>query len=245
MGLPFHSTGCVNRGKECWNESHTINSSACAGAKERPAGVNRRVFSGQHIIRRSGPVEPASRSGYARGNGQCSNRRHRSSRHCRRRDSIRHSSRRIQRRTLQTHVGEIRHRGSLLHLNQRRGNQRCYGTTTAAVEASTTTKSTAMEATSAAHAASVSTAAAATSVTATTTAATSECRSWLNQADRCQCAQGYNRFSHYAFPSLGRGRSQGIQHFRSGIIRRSKSARSKLTVSIGKPHRSSSRRTQT
>jgi hypothetical protein len=63
-----------------------------------------------------------------------------------RRDSIRHSSRRIRGRTLQTHVGEIRlgeilhcgghrsrnlhesrHRGSLLHLNQRRGNQRCYG----------------------------------------------------------------------------------------------------------------------
>ena len=75
--------------------------------------------------------------------------------------------------------------------------------TTAAVEAPTTTKSTAMEAASAAHAASVSTAAAAaTSVTATTTAATSECRSWLNQADRCQCEQGYNRFSHYAFPPL-------------------------------------------
>jgi hypothetical protein len=56
--------------------------------------------------------------------------------------------------------------------------------TTAAVEAPTTTKSTAMEAASAAHAAPVSTAA--TSVTATTTtAATSECRSWLNQADRC------------------------------------------------------------
>ena len=78
--------------------------------------------------------------------------------------------------------------------------------TTAAVEAPTATKSTAVEAASAAHAAAVSTAAAAaaaaaTSVT-TTTAATSECRSWLNQADRCQCQQGYNRFSHYAFPPL-------------------------------------------
>jgi hypothetical protein len=78
--------------------------------------------------------------------------------------------------------------------------------TTAAVEAPTTTKSTAMEA-AAAHAASVSTTAAAAaahaaSVTAATTAATSECRSWLNQADRCQCEQGYNRFSHYAFPPL-------------------------------------------
>ena len=68
-----------------------------------------------------------------------------------------------------------------------------------------------MEAASAAHAAAVSTAAAAaaaaaTSVT-TTTAATSECRSWLNQADRCQCQQGYNRFSHLCLSSLGRGRS--------------------------------------
>src|SRR4030081_2828536 len=77
--------------------------------------------------------------------------------------------------------------------------------TTAAVEAPTTTKSTSMEAASAAHAASVSTAAAAppvttTPTTTTATATTSECRSWLNQADRCQCEQGYNRFSH--MPSL-------------------------------------------
>ena len=80
---------------------------------------------------------------------------------------------------------------------------------TAAVEA-TTTKSTAMEAATAAHAASataahaasMSTTAAATSVTAATTATASECRSWLNQADRCQCEQGYNRFPHYA-SSLG------------------------------------------
>jgi hypothetical protein len=62
--------------------------------------------------------------------------------------------------------------------------------TTAAVEAPTT-KATAMEAASAAHAAST---AAATSVTATTAAASSECRRWLNQADRCQCEQDYNRF---------------------------------------------------
>ena len=74
--------------------------------------------------------------------------------------------------------------------------------TTAAVEAPTTTKSTAMEAATAAHAASVSTAATSVTATTTTTAATSECRSWLNQADRCQCEQGYNRFSHYAFPPL-------------------------------------------
>jgi hypothetical protein len=105
--------------------------------------------------------------------------------------------------------------------------------TASAVEAPTTSKSTAMEAATAAHAASVSTAAAA--VTATTAAAaaaaTSECCSWLNQADRCQCEQGYNRFSHYTFPPLDEVRSQGIQHFRSGIIRRSDSVRSKLTVS--------------
>ena len=61
-----------------------------------------------------------------------------------------------------------------------------------------------MEAATAAPAASMSTTAAATSVTAATTATatTSECRSWLNQADCCQCEQGYNRFSHYAFPPL-------------------------------------------
>jgi hypothetical protein len=72
--------------------------------------------------------------------------------------------------------------------------------TTAAVEAPTTTKSTAMA--TAAHAASVSTATASVTTTTTTAAATSECRSWLNQADRCQCEQGYHRFSHYAFPPL-------------------------------------------
>jgi hypothetical protein len=55
-----------------------------------------------------------------------------------------------------------------------------------------------MEASSA-KAASVTTAA---SVTATTSATTSECRSWLSQADRCQCEQGYNRFPHHAY-SLG------------------------------------------
>ena len=86
--------------------------------------------------------------------------------------------------------------------------------TASAVEAPTTSKSTAMEAATAAHAASVSTAAA--SVTATAAAAaTSECCSWLNQADRCQCEQGYNRFAHYTFPPLDEVRSQGIQHFRS------------------------------
>jgi hypothetical protein len=62
---------------------------------------------------------------------------------------------------------------------------------TAAVEAPTTKSSTAMEAATAAHAAS-----------ACTAAATSECRSWLNQADRRQCEQGYNRFAQHAFPPL-------------------------------------------
>jgi hypothetical protein len=69
--------------------------------------------------------------------------------------------------------------------------------TTAAVEAPATTKSTAVEAVSA-HAASVSTAT--TSVTATTTAATSECRSWLSQANRCQCEQGYSHFPNMLPP---------------------------------------------
>ena len=101
--------------------------------------------------------------------------------------------------------------------------------TTAAVEAPTT-KATAMEAASAAHAA--STAAAATSVTATT-AATSECRSWLNQADRCQCQQGYNRFSHYAFPPLDEVTPKAYNTFAAGLFERLKSARCKLTVSIG------------
>ena len=94
--------------------------------------------------------------------------------------------------------------------------------TTAAVEAPTTTKSTAMEAASATHAASVSTAAAAaaaaTSVTATTAAATSECRSWLNQADRCQCEQGYNRFSHYAFPPLDEVAPKAYNTFAAGLF---------------------------
>jgi hypothetical protein len=44
--------------------------------------------------------------------------------------------------------------------------------------------------------------AATASVTAATTATTCECRSWLNQADRCQCEQGYNRFPHHVFPPL-------------------------------------------
>jgi hypothetical protein len=94
--------------------------------------------------------------------------------------------------------------------------------TTAAVEAPTTTKSTTMEAASA-HSASVSTAAA-TSVTATTTtaatatAATSECHSWLNQAHRCQCEQGYNRFSHYAFPPVDEVAPKAYNTFVAGLF---------------------------
>jgi hypothetical protein len=42
MGFSFHSTGCVKRAKECWNESPTINSSTpAAKTKEKPAEVNR------------------------------------------------------------------------------------------------------------------------------------------------------------------------------------------------------------
>ena len=82
-----------------------------------------------------------------------------------------------------------------------------------------------MEATTAAaHAAT----AAATSVTATTTAmtatatattaATSECRSWLNQADRCKREQDYNRFSHYAFPPLDEVAPKTYNTFAAGLF---------------------------
>ena len=101
-------------------------------------------------------------------------------------------------------------------------------TTTAAVEAPTT-KSTAM-ADTATHAASVPTAAA--TPVATTATATSECRSWLNQANRCQCEQGYNRFSHMPSLTWTKVAFLRIQHFRSRIIRRSDSVGSKLTVSL-------------
>jgi hypothetical protein len=51
MGFSFHSTGCVERPKECWNESHNINGAVHAAKgmytvhtlKEKPAGVNRRA----------------------------------------------------------------------------------------------------------------------------------------------------------------------------------------------------------
>jgi len=90
--------------------------------------------------------------------------------------------------------------------------------TTATVEAPAAAKSAAME-TASAHATSQS-AAAATSVTATTAAAaaTSECRSWLNQADRCQCEQCYNRFSHYVFPPLDEVAPKAYNTFAAGLF---------------------------
>ena len=81
-------------------------------------------------------------------------------------------------------------------------------TTTTAAEAPTTTKSTAMEASSAKAA----------SVTAATSATTSECLSWLNQADRCQCEQSYNRFSHYAFPPLEEVAPKAYNTFAAGLF---------------------------
>jgi hypothetical protein len=43
MGFSLHSSGCVKRAKECWNESRTLNGSPrAAETKEKPAGVNRR-----------------------------------------------------------------------------------------------------------------------------------------------------------------------------------------------------------
>jgi hypothetical protein len=42
MGFSFHSTACVKRAKEWWNERHTINgSSPAAKTKEKTAGLNR------------------------------------------------------------------------------------------------------------------------------------------------------------------------------------------------------------
>jgi Tfp pilus assembly major pilin PilA len=90
-------------------------------------------------------------------------------------------------------------------------------------------KVTTVEATSATA---VETAAAkAASVAAATTAA-SERHGWLNQADSRQCEQAYNRFPHHA-SFLGTKSRPRIKHFRTGIIRQSKSVRGKLTVSRG------------
>src|SRR5712671_5811249 len=46
LGFSFHSTGCVKRAKECWNESHSINGSApAAKTEEKRGGVNRHLTS--------------------------------------------------------------------------------------------------------------------------------------------------------------------------------------------------------
>jgi hypothetical protein len=80
-------------------------------------------------------------------------------------------------------------------------------------------------------AASVTTAA--TTVTATTaTTAVSGRRGWLNQADSRQCEQAYNRFPHHT-SSLGTTSLPRVKHFRTGVIRQSKSVRGKLMVSRG------------
>lgn len=90
------------------------------------------------------------------------------------------------------------------------------------------TSATAVE-TAAAKAASVTTAAA--SVAAATTAASGR-HGWLNQADNRHCEQGYNRFPHHA-SFLGTMSLPRVKHFRTGVIRQSKSGRGKLTVSRG------------
>jgi hypothetical protein len=38
MGFSFHSTGCVKRAKECWNEGHA-GSPGAPKIKEKPAKV--------------------------------------------------------------------------------------------------------------------------------------------------------------------------------------------------------------
>ena len=78
-----------------------------------------------------------------------------------------------------------------------------------------------MEATTAAaaHAATAaSVTATATTAAAAATSATSECRSWLNQADRRQCEQGYNRFLHYAFPPLDEVAPRHTNTFAAGLF---------------------------
>jgi hypothetical protein len=90
------------------------------------------------------------------------------------------------------------------------------------------TSATAVE-TAAAKAASMTTAT--TSVTAATTAASGR-HGWLNQADSRQCEQGYNGFPHHA-SFLGMMSLPRAKHFRTGVIRQSKSVRRKLTVSRG------------
>jgi hypothetical protein len=66
----------------------------------------------------------------------------------------------------------------------------------------------------------VTPAAAAASVTASAsaTSALRKCRSRLNQADRCQCEQGYNRFSHYTFPPWTRFAPKAYNTFAAGLF---------------------------
>jgi hypothetical protein len=96
------------------------------------------------------------------------------------------------------------------------------------VEATTATATATAVETAAAKAASVT---AAASVAAATTAASGR-HGWLNQADSRQCEQGHNRFPHHAsfFGTMSLPR---VKHFRTGVIRQSKSVRGKLTVRRG------------
>jgi hypothetical protein len=60
LGFSFHSTGCVKRAKECWNESHSIDGSApAAKTKEKRGGVNRHLTSHRpDEAHRCWPVDP-------------------------------------------------------------------------------------------------------------------------------------------------------------------------------------------
>jgi hypothetical protein len=93
------------------------------------------------------------------------------------------------------------------------------------------TKAAAMETPTAKAAAMETATTKAASVTAATTAASGR-RGWLNQADSHRCEQGYNRFPHHA-SFLGTMSPPRVKHFRTVIIRQSKSVRGKLTVSQG------------
>jgi hypothetical protein len=89
---------------------------------------------------------------------------------------------------------------------------------TTAAEATTPTEATAA---ATANCGTTATAAAAACLRAKLGETFGRCGHWQNQADRCQCEQGHNRFSHDGFPPLDERSLLGIQHFRSGIIRRS------------------------
>jgi hypothetical protein len=103
--------------------------------------------------------------------------------------------------------------------------------TKAAAMETPTAKAAAMESATTKAAAVEAATAKAASVTAATTAASGR-RGWLNQADSHQCEQGYNRFPHHA-SFLGTMSPPRVKHFRTVIIRQSKSVRGKLTVSQG------------